>query len=317
MRCTIGRPMQSREIGAGGKARTSRQSTVIYFGSRKRARFDAQGLLVSSECFAGRSRAGCRWCSPPLEQVRFSNRRHAERWGRRKVAALPINNPRHILQTLDSYLEKETRIVLFGRAALTLGFGDFGRRFGTTQDVDAILPTVEMARIESDTQFWEAIDNTNKRLEPSGLYVSHLFTDRQVALTVDWLDKTVKIPSDEYQFLRLLRPSSLDLILTKMMRNDREDLGDIRFILEQENISPSSLESAFRSARELEVPELQAIFLKMQPVVHDIALAIDGNRSSGGISGPSSYPLDPDWWSKLTNEMPQKRSLEKDRGLSL
>jgi len=204
------------------------------------------------------------------------------------VATLPINNPRRILQTLDSYLERETRIVLFGRAALALGFGDFGRRFCTTQDVDAILPTVEMARIESDTQFWEAIEKTNLKLEPSGLYVSHLFTDRQIALTANWLEKAVEIPSSEYRFLRLRRPSSIDLIMTKMMRNDREDLDDIRFILEHEIISPISLEVGFKSARELEVPELQANFIKMQPVVQGIALAIDSARSKGSKSSPSS-----------------------------
>jgi hypothetical protein len=96
------------------------------------------------------------------------------------MATLPINNPQRILQTLDSYLEKETRIVLFGRAALALGFGDRGARFGKTQDVDAILPMIEMAKIESDAQFWRAIELTNRSLEKSGLYLSHLFTDRQV-----------------------------------------------------------------------------------------------------------------------------------------
>jgi hypothetical protein len=223
------------------------------------------------------------------------------------VATLPINNPQRILQTLDSYLERETRIVLFGRAALALGFGDFGSRFGATQDVDAILPSVEMAKIESDTQFWEAIEKTNKELEPSGLYLSHLFTDRQVALTVNWLEKTVEIPSGEYKFLRLLRPSSIDLILTKMMRNDREDLDDIRFILEHEVISPSSFEAEFKGARELEVPELRAIFLKMKPVVQDIARAVETARSRMSKSLPS----------KLTNEATRQKGQEKDKGLSL
>jgi len=69
------------------------------------------------------------------------------------VAELPVNNPRRILGTLDSFLERETRIVLFGRAALTMGFGDVGTRFGVTQGVDAILPTVEMSKIKADSQF--------------------------------------------------------------------------------------------------------------------------------------------------------------------
>jgi hypothetical protein len=113
---------------------------------------------------------------------------------------------------LDSFLEKQTRIVLFGRAALALGFGDGGARFGKTQDVDAILPAVEMARIESDTQFWAAIALTNKTLDPSGLYLSHLFTDRQVALTPDWLRKIVAVASEGFRHLQLFRPSVTDLI---------------------------------------------------------------------------------------------------------
>jgi hypothetical protein len=51
-------------------------------------------------------------------------------------------------------LEKETRIVLFGRAALALGYGRLGSQFGKTMDVDAILPAVEMGKIEAVAQFW-------------------------------------------------------------------------------------------------------------------------------------------------------------------
>jgi len=252
-----------------------------------------------------------------LEQVRVANGRHSKRRGEHPVATLPVNNPRRILETLDSFLERETNIILFGRAALTLGFGEVGKRFGTTQDVDAILPTVEMSRIESDSQFWEAIDKTNKQLESSGLYVSHLFTDRQVALTVDWLEKTVEIPSGEYRFLRLSRPASADLILTKMMRNDREDLKDIAFILEQEPVDPIVLEGAFKNALPLEMPELQTIFVKMQPIVLSLAHVIEADRIKGGPSRESFYSLDPDWWEKMTNPPQREKENDKDLGLSL
>jgi hypothetical protein len=53
-----------------------------------------------------------------------------------------------------------------------------------------------MAKIESDDQFWKAIESTNKILGPSGLYLTHLLTDRPVALTPDWLEKVVPIPSE-------------------------------------------------------------------------------------------------------------------------
>ena len=226
------------------------------------------------------------------------------------MAASPINNPQRILQTLDSYLEKETRIVLFGRAALALGYGDRGARFGKTQDVDAILPTVEMARIEADSQFWKAIDLTNKSLESSGLYVSHLFTDRQIALTPGWLGKIEMIPSGDYKFLRLFRPSSLDLILTKMMRNDKEDLEDIRFILSQEKIDQRQLDFAFSGSAPLEVPELQRIFTEMQPTVRKLAAEADLAREGKGLPGTTKSMLDPDWWSEYI----KPPAIEKERG---
>jgi len=69
------------------------------------------------------------------------------------MAEQPVNNPERIVRLLDSYLEKETRIVVFGRAALALGFGKLGSEFGKTMDVDAILPAVEMGKIETDVQF--------------------------------------------------------------------------------------------------------------------------------------------------------------------
>ncbi len=229
------------------------------------------------------------------------------------MAALPVNNPRRILEILDSYLEKETRIVLFGRAALALGFGDPGARFGKTQDVDAILPTVEMARIEADAQFWKAIELTNKSLEPSGLYLSHLFADRQIALTAGWLDKIVAIPSGDFRFLKLFRPSSLDLILTKMMRNDREDLEDIRFIISQDNITRPQLELAFADAKPLESPELQKIFIGMQPVVREIAPEICSCREDVSPPESNSRSIDREWKAKMPEAPSIEKKSEKDR----
>jgi len=79
-----------------------------------------------------------------------------------------MNNPQRILRTLDAHLVKPTRIVLFGRAALALGYDPPEEKFGVTLDVDAILPSVDMAAIERDQQFWDAIEATNRELEPSG-----------------------------------------------------------------------------------------------------------------------------------------------------
>ncbi len=185
-----------------------------------------------------------------------------------------MNNPEHILRTLDRHLREPVGIVLFGRAALALGYPAPPHDFGVTQDVDAILPMMEMARIEADQQFWDALDSTNRELEPSGLYMTHLFTDAQVILTPEWLGRTTPITGlAPFQRLSLFRPHTLDLILTKMMRNDPQDLHDIGFLLGRESLSLAVIKSAFSAARIPKIPEIQATFAAMQPAV--VALAAD------------------------------------------
>jgi len=104
--------------------------------------------------------------------------------------------------------------------------------------------------------------------------------------------------------------------MTKMMRNDREDMRDIAFILEQEAIGASALRDAFGNARVIEMPELQALFIRMQPAVLNLARVMEHTRSSGGASKEATYTLDPDWWEKLTNVESRRSSPEKDLGLS-
>lgn len=149
-----------------------------------------------------------------------------------------------------------------------MGYGAAGRAFGVTQDVDAILPSVEMTRIEADRQFWEALDAANQELASAGLYMTHLFTDEQVILTAAWLSQLVPLPiSPGFLHLQVLRPSGLDLVLTKMMRNDPQDLDDIHFLITQENLQPSQLTHAFATARLPPVPEIVDAFAAMQPKV--------------------------------------------------
>jgi hypothetical protein len=102
-----------------------------------------------------------------------------------------VNNPQRILTVLDRHLERPTRVILYGRAALVLGFPGVAPELGATMDVDAILPSVQMAAIESDGQFWRALDLANRELEPDGLYMTHLFSDEQVILSPDWLQQIV------------------------------------------------------------------------------------------------------------------------------
>ena len=71
--------------------------------------------------------------------------------------------------------------------------------------------------------------------------------------------------------LELARPSGIDLILTKMMRNDPQDMDDIRFLLEREKITRAHLVQAFAKARVPPVPEIIQNFQTMQPAVLPIA----------------------------------------------
>ena len=171
-----------------------------------------------------------------------------------------MNQPEHIVRTLDHFLVRPTRLILYGRAALALGYPHPLPPFQATMDVDAILPEVEMAAIEADDSFWEAVEKTNDHLRSSGLYLTHLFADSQVILRPEWLQFLVPIHFQDLEFLRLFRPSTEDLILTKMMRIDPQDRSDIEFLLAQTNLNPGALGILLENARIPEIPEIQEAF---------------------------------------------------------
>lgn len=185
---------------------------------------------------------------------------------RAPIGSVAMNNPLHILQTLDRHLTKPAEITIFGRAALALGFPNSPAAFATTHDVDAILPLAWLAADDENMDFWQAQQKTNAELEPSGLYITHLFRELEIILTPDWLTRRVLVPL-ALQRLTVFRPATLDLILTKMARGDENDLTDIRFLLEQGKISSAALQTAFAQARVPDVPELRELFSKAQPQV--------------------------------------------------
>lgn len=167
-----------------------------------------------------------------------------------------MNHPEIILRTLDRHLTSPVRLILYGRAALALGFPSPDPEFEATLDVDAILPLVEMELIESDDQFWTALEKTNLELEPKGLYITHLFGEDQVILSRDWLDSLVPVELPGLLYLTLFRPSTTDLILTKMMRIDTQDRADIQFLLAQ---GAPSLESILASPESTQLPDISEI----------------------------------------------------------
>ena len=171
-----------------------------------------------------------------------------------------MNQPQHIVRTLDHFLVQPTRLILYGRAALALGYPHPLSPFHTTMDVDAILPEIEMAAIEADDSFWEAVEKTNDQLRTSGLYLTHLFADSQVILRPEWLELLAPIHLQDLKLLRLFRPSTEDLILTKMMRVDPQDRSDVKFLLAQTNLNPGAMDVLLQKARIPEIPEIQEAF---------------------------------------------------------
>ncbi len=181
-----------------------------------------------------------------------------------------MNNPLRILQTFDRELTLPAEITLFGRAALVLGFPGSPAAFGATRDVDAILPLPWLAAADEHLDFWEAQQRVNAELEPDGLYLTHLFRELDVILTPDWINHRRRIPL-ELTRLAVFRPSTIDLVLTKMARGDENDMSDIDFLLRQEPLGVDQMREAFQRARVPDVDEIRDIFRAAQPKV--LALA--------------------------------------------
>ncbi|HEX7860131.1 MAG TPA: DUF6036 family nucleotidyltransferase [Verrucomicrobiae bacterium] len=180
-----------------------------------------------------------------------------------------MDNPSRILTTLDQHLQKITRLVLFGRAAIYLGFEGAPRDVAKSQDVDVIIPVGDV--LADDGDFWEAQQRTNSVLEDAGLYITHLFSSDQVFLRRSWEKTIVPIYRPPTERLQLFRPATLDLILTKMMRGkDAQDLADVEFMVRHDRITSPQIEAAFLEAVLPEVPELKEAFETAQPLVRKI-----------------------------------------------
>jgi hypothetical protein len=170
------------------------------------------------------------------------------------------SNPLRILQTLDTHLRQPFTLYVYGRSALALGYPDAPAATQATMDVDAILPARDILEIEANDDFWRAQDQTNTALGDTGMYFTHLFEDRQVILTADWLSRAVPIPVNTLRWLRLYRPATEDLILTKMMRVDPQDREDIDFLLRQPDLDRERLKRAVDCAVIPPVSEIEAAF---------------------------------------------------------
>jgi hypothetical protein len=183
-----------------------------------------------------------------------------------------MDNPSLILQAVDKHLDHQVRLVLYGRAALWLGFNEPPPEAARTQDVDAIVSTVQETELAADPGFWNAVESANVELAALGLYITHLFSEREVFLRRRWEKTLVKVVRPALKSLQLFRPSTLDLVLTKMMRgNDPQDMADAKFMIKHDDIGEAQLELAFSEMKPVELVEHQDAFKKAKPLVLQFA----------------------------------------------
>lgn len=179
-----------------------------------------------------------------------------------------MSHAARILHALDRRLDHDIRLVLYGRAALQLAFRDAPAETAFSRDVDAIIPLGDHALLSHDERFWDALEATNVELQSEGLYLTHLFRADQVFLRPQWEAHLMPVAQPVTRFLKLFRPATLDLILTKMMRgSDAQDMADAQFLIQHDRISVAQLEQAIAEVQGPDIPELWATFEVAVPIV--------------------------------------------------
>lgn len=180
-------------------------------------------------------------------------------------------NAERILQTLDRHLDHAVRLVIYGRAAIALGFNEPPDTVKHSLDVDAIVSGSQTLILRADLDFWDAQDATNLELEKDGLYITHLFEADQVFLRRNWELHLLPLTRPPVRWLQLFRPATLDLILTKMMRgDDAQDMADIAFMVRHDRVTRAQIEAAMAAAVIPDLQELRDAFERAKPRVREI-----------------------------------------------
>ncbi|MEQ1854498.1 MAG: hypothetical protein ABMA01_23250 [Chthoniobacteraceae bacterium] len=183
-------------------------------------------------------------------------------------------NAERIVCTLDSILDHEVSLVIYGRAAIALGFTNPPSAVANSLDVDVILRDSQTQSLDADDQFWDSQAAVNVQLDRDGLYMTHIFGERQVFLRRRWESEILPVLRPPLKHLRLFRPATIDLILTKMMRgNDEQDMQDVDFMIRHDRVAILQIEDAFRDAVIPDCIELRDAYERAKPTVLAIARA--------------------------------------------
>jgi hypothetical protein len=176
------------------------------------------------------------------------------------VGARVVNNAERILSALDDKLNTTVELTLYGRAAFVLGFKDAPEEFAQSKDIDAILWIGQAEELAQTTNFWEAVEEVNRMFRDQELYISHLFEEDQVVLTPEWKHQRVRI-NRFWKKLTVYRLGDADLFLSKLMRNDPQDMADAKFVMEQAGWNRSDISHIISLACVPDIPEIREQFV--------------------------------------------------------
>ena len=194
-----------------------------------------------------------------------------------------MSNAARIVTELDGLLTQEASLILYGRASIALGFENPPEATLHSLDVDALLTTSHETAFAETPEFWEAQGELNARLANTGLYMTHIFPADMVFLRRQWESEIVPVLRPTLRHLRLFRPATIDLVLTKMMRgNDEQDMQDVDFMIRHDRITRPQIESAFRDAVIPDGVELRDAYERATPTV----LALAEKADAEGFSLP-------------------------------
>jgi hypothetical protein len=172
-----------------------------------------------------------------------------------------VNNAQRILAALDSKLDGRVELTLYGRAAIVFGFEEVPKELAQSRDVDGVLWLGQAEEMARTTNFWEAVAEVNKQFRQEDLYISHLFEEDQLILTSQWKKRRVQV-SGPWHKLIISRLSNEDLFLTKMMRDDPQDVADARLIVERAGWDERDIEAIVSTARVPDLVELRDEFAR-------------------------------------------------------
>lgn len=170
-----------------------------------------------------------------------------------------------ILRELDGRLSQRCTLRIIGGASLILAYG-FDR---ATEDVDMILDDSEFQFLVDECNWEHAIEETNRILDSSGLYISHIWDPTQQILTPQWRESCKPIELIQFKNIQLTTIAPIDIAISKLARFDAGDVADVEYLFMNNWLKAREIESAISTAQV--PPILREVFSRNAPKLNSLA----------------------------------------------